>query len=180
MFKTVCDIDIDWLKDNHVRLYYFGLGFIQLKVDETFRLHFYTPELPAFNEDIHNHRYNFTSRVLLGNIINYYYDVIDGDTHLIKNESCNLDVDAPVLDKPCGVRQTSAVYYGLGSDYYVDHTIYHTVKTHVPCITLLKRGPYTKDFAQVIVPKDGGGACPFSQKIEEDRLWNIIDDMVKQ
>jgi len=178
VFSHLEDIDVDWLRGNHVRLYYFGLGFIQLKIDERYRLHFYTPELPAFNEDIHNHRYNFYSRILKGSLINHYYRVTEGDTHLIKNESCNPQIAAPVLDQPCGVVETASTLYATGSAYHIKHEQYHTVEAPEPCITLLSREAYAKDFAQVIVPKDGGGACPFSQKIEQERLWEIIGSML--
>lgn len=173
-------LSVDWLKNNYVRLYYFGLGFIQLKIDDTHRLHFYTPELPAFNEDIHNHRYDFTSHVLKGDIINRYYRVTEGDTHIIKNESCNPELSAPVLDKPCSVVEMESVLYGAGNRYSLTHDAFHTVHVEGPCITHLTRSDYTKPYAQIIVPKDGGGACPFSQEIPEDRLWEIIGSMLDE
>lgn len=180
MFKQISDLDIDWLRSNHTRLYYFGLGFIQLKIDEIHRLHFYTPKLPAFNEDIHNHRYDFTSHVIKGNIVNKYYQLAEGNSHLLKNESCNQEIAAPVLDQPCAVVETEAVLYGEGNRYSLTHDVFHTVKAPGPCITCLTRGDYTKPYAQIVIPKNGGGACPFSQEVAEDRLWEIIAEMLDE
>lgn len=51
-----------------------GLGFIQVQLQGNQRLHVWHPELPRRkcfeNSAIHNHRFNFTSRVLIGQQIN--------------------------------------------------------------------------------------------------------------
>src|SRR5271168_5571627 len=50
--------------------YWFGLGFIQLKLSDTERMHFWLPEIPhPEREEIHNHRYDFTSTVLAGHLM---------------------------------------------------------------------------------------------------------------
>lgn len=38
-------LNLAWLKANHRTIHYFGLGFIQLKLDESRRMHFYVPSL---------------------------------------------------------------------------------------------------------------------------------------
>lgn len=53
MFNSLKDVDIDYLKKNHDRLYFFGFGFIQLKIDDTYQLHFYNKALLSVNEDVH-------------------------------------------------------------------------------------------------------------------------------
>lgn len=61
-------LNIDYLKKNHTKIHGFGLGFIQIKLGEVFRLHIYTKEiaLTTQDEEIHNHRYDFKSTVLKG------------------------------------------------------------------------------------------------------------------
>lgn len=173
MFRSVGDIDIDWLQNNTSRLYYFGLGFVQLKIDETWRLHFYTPELPAITEGIHNHRYNFTSRVLSGMIVNRRYNIVDGTTHTLSNESCNPDIEAPGVDQPCGIELIAADGIGIWESYSMLDTVFHNVEA-VRCITLLERGSYAKEFAQVVTPVGKEAVCPFSKTIPDDELWSII------
>ena len=172
-------LDIDWLRKNHTRLYYFGLGFIQLKIDEQFRLHFYTSYLPAINDDIHNHRYWFKSTVLKGSITNRLYVVGDGDSHVMRNESCNPDIDAPPLEKPCCATLISTKTHAAGDTYYLSDNEFHTVESDY-CITLLERSPYTRELAQVVTPAGESSICPFSKKISENKLWEIMERMLNE
>jgi hypothetical protein len=55
---------------------WFGLGFIQLKLNDVERVHFWCPEIPSpEREEIHDHRYNFTSTVLAGMLHFELYEV---------------------------------------------------------------------------------------------------------
>src|SRR6187402_3246657 len=88
-------LNIDWLKDNHISLEFFGLGFLQLKIDKNNRIHFYTRELPSIigEEDVHNHRYDFNSCVLKGNLTQEIFDVVEGKTFIKEQESCKVGVE---------------------------------------------------------------------------------------
>lgn len=178
MFNTIKDIKLDQLRKNHSRLYYFGLGFIQLKIDETYRLHFYSPELPSINEDIHNHRYHFTSKILKGTITNSYFAIGSGDSHLKYNESCNPEIKAPRIEEPCKADLVSIQTYQAGESYRITDDIFHTVKAS-DCITLLKRNSYTREFAQIVIPVGVQPVCPFSKKVDEEALWEIMGNMLK-
>jgi hypothetical protein len=173
-------LEIDWLKKNHQMIHYFGLGFIQLKIDKHNRLHFYTPELPPIidEEDIHNHRYDFTSSILRGKMEQQLFVEIPGATHIKEDESCQADVKPETSPSNCSVLMTSSHTYAEGSSYFIDHDTFHRVKTN-NCITHLNRGGYKKKYAQVIRPMESGKICPFSQKIEEGRLWEIIETMIR-
>jgi len=177
-WRQAKDIDVGLLKDNHVRLYYFGLGFIQLKVDDRLRLHFYSPELPTITEDVHNHRYDFDARILKGKITNFTFDILEGETHQINNESCNPDIEAPSETKLCNITLADQETYTTGQVYKMKHQDFHRVEA-TDCITLLSRSSYKKEFAQVITPVGKKSVCPFSKQIPEDKLWSIIEDMVK-
>lgn len=56
-----------------------GLGFVQVQLEGNQRLHVWHPELPrrhCFEHSaIHDHRFNFTSRVIVGSQINHCYQV---------------------------------------------------------------------------------------------------------
>ena len=88
-------LDINLLKNHCARIYYFGLGFIQVKLDDSFRVHYYTDKLPAITEDIHNHRYDFTSEVVSGKLSTTIYRLAVGETHRILNSSCEAGGSAP-------------------------------------------------------------------------------------
>lgn len=174
-------LDLNWLKNNHQMVHYFGLGFIQLKLNQEYRIHFYTEELPPIisDEDIHNHRYDFTSTILKGDLTQEIYEcVFDKDTHILEEESCQPGVKCDAMEKFCGVRLIGKQNFSLGSWYWMDHNTFHRVSTK-ECITLLKRSDYKKKLAQVIRPKDAVSVCPFSKKIEENKLWGIIERMIK-
>lgn len=176
-WKNYKDIDLGYIKTNNVRLYYFGLGFIQLKLNDTFRLHFYSEELPPITEDIHNHRYDFTSQILKGNITNYIYSISNGSDYLITNESCNPDIQAPPEKKFCNAALAAQKTFSQGDKYSVTHDEFHRVEA-ANCITLLSRGGYKKEFAQVVYPTAQDPVCPFSKKIPDGELWRIIEEML--
>lgn len=181
MFSRISQINLSELRKNYARLYYFGLGFIQLKIDETWRLHFYSPSLPSITEDIHNHRYDFTSRILKGTFTNRLYQVIDdaAGSYLKTNESCNPDISAPSLNVSCEALPYEESIYSTGHRYTMQHDQFHTVEGE-SCITLLERGPYKKEFAQVVVPRDKPSVCPFSKKVEDEELWKLMEQMLEQ
>lgn len=56
-----------------------GLGFIQVKLDGKQRLHVWHPDLPRrkcfVHSQIHDHRFGFTSRVLVGTQVNRLYKI---------------------------------------------------------------------------------------------------------
>lgn len=64
-----------------------GLGFIQVKLGGKQRMHVWHPDLPrrlCFEHSaIHDHRFSFTSRVLVGEMINVIYsDLQESPTHI--------------------------------------------------------------------------------------------------
>ncbi|WP_392889767.1 hypothetical protein ACF6ZU_00350 [Pseudomonas migulae] len=70
-----------------------GLGFVQVQLQGNQRLHAWHPELPrraCFEQSaIHDHRFDFVSRVLVGAQINHCYDMQrhdDGDYALYLHE----------------------------------------------------------------------------------------------
>ena len=86
--------DIDWLKKNAESIHYFGLGFIQVKINFPNRIHFYTTQLDKTvqEEEIHNHRYNFKSQILKGRFTQTIFTANKTDlsyTHYMTQESCN-------------------------------------------------------------------------------------------
>jgi hypothetical protein len=56
-----------------------GLGFIQVKLPNNQRLHVWHPDIPRracyLHSAIHNHRFSFTSHVLIGTQVNRRYEV---------------------------------------------------------------------------------------------------------
>lgn len=175
--EKIESLDLAWLKENHQRLYYFGLGFIQLKINEKYRLHFYTDKLDSNTDSIHNHRYDFSSKILKGSFNNKTFKIIEGDTHLMENESCNEEIEAPKNRKECSIELESDKTYSKGDSYFMPFKKMHRVESKY-AITLLDRSDYKQEYAQVIEEKGKQSNCPFALKIDKDKLWNIIEEMI--
>ncbi len=172
-------LDINYLKENNTRIYYFGLGFIQIVLNKYERIHFYTDELPTTNEDIHNHRYNFTSTILKGKFRNDKYKLISGDTHILKNESCNVDKELENnVSLTVSVELTESKEYKQGDSYDMFYNEFHAVDYTGDTITYLERTDIITDYAQVVYRKDSEEVCPFSNKVDVDKLWEIVESIL--
>jgi len=181
-------LDIDFLKANHTRIYYFGLGFIQVVLNQYERVHFYSDELAkiAVDEGFHNHRYNFTSIILKGEFLQGRYQLIPGDSHILSNVNCSKDKELTYGSEiPVGLkrierseRDVAEVYYE-GDIYDIMYNEFHKVASSGNTITYLKRSDYIMEFAQVIRQKDKELVCPFSISFTEDELWAKIEEIIK-
>jgi hypothetical protein len=177
MFKDIADINVDWLKQNNQMIHFFGLGFIQLKINDRFRLHFYSPSLPSIvgKEDVHNHRYDFKSTILKGMITQELYARVSGNTHTMEQESCKDMVEHKAVSTECAIIMLASVEHLAGTSYWIQHDTLHRVYTKGSTITLLDRGPYAKELADVIRPRGSSKVCPFSVKLTESDLWEIVE-----
>lgn len=87
-------------------------------------------------EDIHDHRYDFTSQILKGELNQKTYKIIDGNTHNMYQESfikeCSIDL--------------------LKDETFVTNDIFHIVSAN-NTITKLIRSDYKKHLANVVISK---------------------------
>lgn len=175
-------LDINFLKANHKDIYFFGLGFIQIKIDDVHRVHVYTDKLPMTQteEEIHNHRYGFTSLILKGTLQQWTYEVTPFETgdYFITKETCNPRNKKEFPKTNCDVEVSQFQIFSAGSAYHVRSNVFHRVMSK-DAITLLIREPYEKDEADVIYPKVLTPVCPFSIKVEKDELWKIVEESLK-
>lgn len=175
---------LEYLKENHTKIHYFGLGFIQIKIDDNLRYHFYHPELTAFvgDEEIHNHRYDFISTILAGSLTQQKYDLyVDGTpyTHIVTQESCNPNYEGGKTYRGVIAAKGRCDTFTAGQSYTILSKEYHTVKTDF-AITKLYRGTVKHDFADVVRPRFGPEpVCPFSSKMTEDECWSHVEDCLK-
>ncbi len=161
---------------------YFGLGFIQLKVDQTYRYHFYHHSLePIVSDDeIHDHRYSFKSHILQGTFIQLLYTFVSdtNGTHEIQGVDCQGPSDQTFEKSYGNLMLINRSTYNAGSSYWINADVLHTVIAHDNVITLLERSTVTKDYARVARPVGVESVCPFSQPLDTDRCWELIEDML--
>ena len=182
MYKTIQEVTLRDLKEKCTMIHYFGLGFIQIKLGPIYRLHIYTDVLPAIigKEDIHNHRYDFTSNILYGNLYQELYEITSGTTHIVEEESCKEGyVSDESSKKLCSIRKIGDQHFGEGSSYSIHHRTFHRVES-ADAITLLTRSDYKKELALVVRPQEASKICPFSKKVNEDELWDIVDTILQK
>lgn len=164
---------------------FFGLGFIQCKINFHERVHFYHPELvPTVNieEEIHDHRYDFTSKVLKGSLRNriYCFGPFKNGSHYKQSESCNEHVKIEDNPKTIGhIFIKSDTTHHCGESYSLTHDQFHTVSSDI-CITHLTRTDYKKELSHVIRPLNGQVICPFSKKLSIDECWKIIEKCLNE
>lgn len=174
-------LNIDFLKLNCQRLYFFGLGFIQLKLNNLERIHFYTNafDKTATVEEIHNHRYNFESTIVKGVLVQelFSYQMDNKGNYWITKETCN-PATKQIFDKHlCTIKLIQRQTFSAGQSYWIDHNTLHRVESN-DAITYLKRSCYMKNEADVVYPVDLVKTCPFSVHISDDELWEVIRSMI--
>lgn len=162
---------------------YFGLGFIQMKFNDTLRMHFWHPELMATvaEEELHDHRYDFRSHVLHGKTTHEVYDLVSDEKgdHGVFHVSCKPgDTKEPLRIGTGFVKPAGSYTMVKGSVYDFPHTQFHRIKAD-ECITLVERREVVKELATLVKPLETGHVCPFSKTIPEDRLWGYISELVE-
>lgn len=177
---------INFLKKHCQKIHFFGLGFIQIKISESHRWHFYSFVLPAYVEHPHNHRYAFKSTIYRGTFSQVIYapDLhSENPTHELWEVSCKEGEASRRVYGDWGCRPKPLFQTNLtaGDSYAIDKDTYHTFEALElgEGITIVERGPPVKATANVLQPIGEPLICPFSQKYEEEYLWSIVEDMLK-
>ena len=162
--------------------HFFGLGFIQVKISPSQRYHFYHPELPSFVDNPHDHRYDFMSKVLKGSLKTTVWaegiDGIDGGlSHqcLIEYTACTPagQVKVPEGRMSYIIRRAEFDTHAP-STYFFPHNWHHQVNPAGICITkVTKLTEHFKDLATVFI--FNREACPYSQALKKDELWNYVE-----
>jgi hypothetical protein len=179
------DLNIDDLRKQFVDIHFFGLGFIQVKVSDERRFHFYHKALPAFVDTPHNHRYNFTSNVINGRLTNYIWrETSDGPQKgVIERVSCRKDEEIDPQTRHTTIECESLFLTCAGSGYYLQHNVLHSVVPDLargPVVTHIMRGPIVKEYADAFRPEGLERVCPFSRNMKTQDLWLIVEECLKE
>lgn len=124
---------LDYLKKNHTDIKNFGLGFIQVKVNNI-NYNFYHNDFYKFDDyDLpHSHQYNFVSEIIAGSLTEKRYDVYyDSCGYKLVCNCGNPDAISP--NKSYELIETNV--YRTGDLYYCDNDVYHTVEFENNTIT---------------------------------------------
>ena len=177
---------LDHLKSYGKTPQWFGLGFIQLKLDTARRLHFWDPTLaPLVNEkELHDHRYDFTSKVLAGSIdhIVYEFEAAENGDHQMCEVFCQPEKSAePRVLETGTIKQTEKHTFKAGDSYTFKQGQFHQ-GVAASAVTYLERGRVLTNTARIIRPvsEAENWLCPFTTKLTEAEAWAAIENVLKK
>lgn len=176
-------LDVDYLKSRaEHKPHWFGLGFIQLKLDTITRVHFWHPRLVKDlpDEELHDHRYNFASHILKGELTNEIWQFLPADTGTLElvTVDCKPNSNSdPVLVSKGHTALLASHTMHAGDSYRMYMDTFHRIHaTHA--ITLLSRDSIRKDVARVIRNPANPFVCPFAAPKPADELWELIKECI--
>lgn len=173
-------LDTDFLRRNHEMIHFFGLGFVQVKLDFNIRMHFYHPNIaPIIHvEEIHNHRYDFISTILAGKLTQETFTIQTGisDYFMVEENYKEEKIEKPqkldVIVIPDGVR-----HFRKGDNYTCLSNQFHRVSTDF-AISRIYRGNILLENASVIKSKQGDSAFSSADPLSTDECWEIVDSCI--
>ena len=171
---------IEYLKENATNIYYFGLGFIQVKIGDNIRYNFYHPELtPCFvkNESVHTHAYDFKSEILKGCLYERLYAI--EPTISSKRYFCKIDCcggHEKLFKARTIVRHLKEHVQGKSYVRFSDDL--HKVFVTQPTITKVIKGDrYGHAFGFIL--DDQIQCTPFISDMDEQGCWDIVEEVLK-
>lgn len=174
-------LDIDYLRRLEVEPAYFGLGFIQLKVNLYSRIHFYHDELPVLVDEPHDHRYKFTSYIIQGKFKQtlYAFNENSNGAYEMAWEDCQQgDTQAAPVPVQGDLNELLYAEFQTGDYYTIEPDTLHTVSAEQNAITYLNRNNIVKNYAGVVRKIGAEKVCPFSSPIPVDECWQMIEAML--
>lgn len=167
--------------------HYFGLGFIQLKLDPTWRIHVWVPEwptIPGADTELHDHRYGFESRVLKGALVHELFalgevhqDHIGQSLELIEVTCQPGGADVPDVQGFVDPLLIGRFTVPTGGEYTLSSEAFHRSTPVGPTVTLLARGPIAKVNARVLRPANAPFVCPFSLDTSLEECWEKVEEV---
>lgn len=175
-------LDITYLKSFNSIPAWFGLGFFQLKLTPTLRIHFWHPDFKAIvnEEEIHDHRYDFKSNILKGSMTNILYNYVENPagSYTMEYVDCGCEGTPPQLpDIKFDVNVELEQHLIRGDHYSITADEFHRTITN-GAITLLERGSVDKRFARLLRKPDNAKICAFSKPMIPDECWEYIQSML--
>lgn len=173
-----------------------GNGFVQVDLTPTRRLHVWGhPLIPKQKSPspIHDHKFSFTSRILLGEMINRRFTArpspADHEDDYVVHQAQIRDREDTIL-VPTGERvwlqETSRVAYGPGSTYQMKIGELHESIVHELTVTIIEKDPPAPEggllMPRVFIPVGVRPDNEFNRygMMDEAVLWKIISDALLQ
>jgi hypothetical protein len=174
-----------------------GLGFIQVKLPASRRLHVWHPDLPRRDcyawSAIHNHRFAFRSTVIVGTQVNRRYNVIEGSfaaafgpsTHLRISHDGPRGPEGGRLSFLAGQARAEALpdeRYEPGQSYEMPMLQYHETPNSGVVVTIMEKLAEGTVHASTLM--DRQSRMDFHQAFDRyqlppERLWQFVTDALQ-
>ncbi|MDF0540807.1 hypothetical protein PX699_00495 [Sphingobium sp. H39-3-25] len=166
-----------------------GLGFIQVKLPANQRLHVWHPDLPRRScyehSAIHNHRFSFCSRVLVGTQVNRRYSVYNSQS----GGHDRISHDGPRSEKGgrlsyvAGRVQVSHQrdqVIEAGGQYVMHELEYHETPNSGIVVTLMQKINEGVEHASSLITHGHEFDQAFDRfQLSEDDLWSVVLDAMR-
>lgn len=175
--------------------YHAGVGFAQVYLNDAVRLHLWHPDLPTEPESFgcrHDHRFDFTSTVLLGAVTNIFLDVGEGAVQIAGSGDqavpgygpfdewdvmpAHLGSDEPTIRRTgVDVQIAGVQVLKAGDTYTFPKRRYHESRGHGVTLTVMKKFNQDDSWAGIIAPR---GQSPqhgmVGPQVSKDRLVGLF------
>ncbi len=162
-----------------------GNGFIQLELGEQRRLHIWGhPDIPrqVVDTGIHDHRFDFTSTIVAGRLINARYHPGNDTRYKVYTPHVREGEDTILVDTGSSfmVAGPTMTMMREGQSYGMYAGDFHESFTDRPSASVMtKLGTTHKNEPRVLVPLGKEPDNDFNRNVfENDFLWGIIKEVV--
>lgn len=160
--------------------HYNGIGMIRLRVSETQAYLFYSDLAVPFVNDIHDHRYSFSSDILRGTLRTDVYKFTESDEYTDLNivrrywGDREPEITAPNINlyKVCTFDAVEGETYNI--DYRVFHHVTKTTPKLITCMTTQPL-PWPVEANQFIESKSNPSAAIDFKTMSKGECWEVIE-----
>jgi hypothetical protein len=173
-------ITIDQLRALNGIPHYMGLGVVKYPFCKNQSYHFYSDRAKILVEDIHEHRFSFTSRVLKGKLKNYIYEIDGTDptsTLRVERKECAPDSQQEILLSNINLIERCTFITEPNQEYRMHYTTLHKIE----CLTtkvithIYKELPFAQTTPRFIADETKPSVCAFSEPKTVNECWDIIE-----
>jgi hypothetical protein len=176
---TANELSVDALRKLGGYPHYLGLGVIKCRIGSNSSYHFYCDRAPILVNQIHDHRFGFTSTILVGRLRNIIYEIAGQDptsTLQVERGECKKGAEREVLVENAKMVEVDRFVTSPGESYYIAHDTLHMIEHLDPVtITYLEKEPFAKLEPRFVVDTSLPRVCAMSQPKSQDECWEVIE-----
>lgn len=173
------ELTVDKLRKLGGYPHYLGLGVIKCRLKDDLSYHFYSERSPAIVDNIHEHRFGFTSTVLKGRLKNIIYDV-DGSnpesTLQVERGECRPGVERVIEVENAKIIELCSFITPPGESYHIESYTLHRIQWLTDKgITFLEKEPVVRIDPRFVEDISKPRVCAMSQPKSKEECWEIIE-----